>query len=389
MSFGTHPRSLLSLRALLALLVLAGCRVLREEPAAPDAGPALEDAAPPTPAIELAEPSLFVEDASLPPPFHAIARPAEEAKAPPPVAPVAVAEPETAPQDAGAEEPPPALPARAAVVVMAQGLAAHVQREVAHEACRAMATDGPLWPTLDQGLRRLACALRATARAPREALVMGSDGRLGATGALPFDLDPARVAAVVRDRLFGSVVADGARALAGASAGWRCGRAEAPADGELLGGAGHALLLLRDLRGTITAGLVVAPPQARPEGWLSAAMVPGDVLFVDKTAAAAVFGADSRLRAQGRARRLQEQAASSAVEPGASDPLLQGLEQYVWLDRTRVGAKDERVTHLEWARGELPEPCRPPPRSETLPEPAPERAPEPAPEPTPEPEAAP
>jgi hypothetical protein len=399
MSSGTPARSLSPRHASLALLVLAACRVLRDEPPAADAGRAIEDAAAPAPVLELGPPSLLVEDAGMPRPFHAIAPLAAGPKAPPD-APTVVAEPAVAEPDAGAarEEPPRVTPARAAVVVLARGLAAQVQLEVAHEACRAIALERLLWPTLDQGLRQLACALRATARAPREALVMDSDGRLGATGALPFDLDPARVVAVVRDRMLGSVVADGARALVGASASWRCGRADAPAESDRGSDAGYALLVLRDLRGAITAGLVMAPPQARPEGWLSAAVVPGDSLFVGGDSAAAVFGADMRLRAQGRARRLQERAARSEVELAAGDPLLQGVEQYVWLDRARVGSPDTGITRIEWARDSVPAPCRPaPPPAPQRPEVAPGREPEPASdaEPTPasssapEPEAAP
>jgi hypothetical protein len=369
------------MRTWAAVLALSGCRVVREEPSGPDA--AAEPVAPviAAPALELRGPSLFVEDGGTSAPFFAIAPPVEQrpdaqAAVAEPAAPSAPSPPAAEPLDPGPDDagvraiappPSPSVPTQAAVVVLAKGVAAPLRLQIVHEVCRALGADKPVWRALDQGLRRLTCELRATGRAPREALVMGSDGRLGATGALPFDLDPARVVALVRDRGLGTVVADGARALTGAAASWTCPWPEAPAGAERPTDGGYAALLVRDTGGVIAAGLVTAPPAGRPEGWLSAAVVPGDYLFVQGATAAVAFGADARLRGRARARHLQEHAFRSGAPLSHDDPLLLDLEQLVWLDRARVGTPDPAITQLAWDKASVPEPCRPPPAPETAP----------------------
>jgi hypothetical protein len=308
-------------------------------------------------------PSLVVEDAGVALPFYALPAAAtdaeesdahadEHALATPVPGAKGSDEGESAP---GAERAAPPEPVQAAVVVLAKGLSASVLEAVAHGACRSLAGQKPLWRAVDQGLGQLSCELRARGRLPREALVMGTDGRLGATGALPFDLDPTRVVTLVRERALGSVVGDGARALAGVQASWRC--AESPA-AALAGDPGYAALVLRDERGAIAAGLVAAPAQGRPEGWLSAAVVPGDYLYVEGATAAVVLGPDERLRARGGALRLQQQAETMAAELSREVPIIDGAEQLVWLDRARVGSSNPQVVQLAWLRGQAPEVCR-------------------------------
>jgi hypothetical protein len=390
--------------AALALVALAGCRISREGEArgAVDGGPGTlaeprSAGASPAPLLEQEAPSPLRDDAGTPEPFFALApvKPATSGATEPAPAVERAAEahapvPPPAPtEDAGTASAREPENPQAAVLVQGRGLPASTLDQVAREACRGVAAERPMWRTLDEGLRSLSCALRARGRAPREALIMGTDGRLGATGALPFDLDPARVAAVVRDRALGMVTGEGARALAGARGSFGCSEPPAERDGTASWDSSYALLVLRDLRGTITAGLLSAPPLGRPEGFLSASVAPGDFLFVQGSAAAFVFGPDVRLRAQARARSLQQHAARSGAELSRDDPLLQDVESFAWLDAARVTATDPHGTRMEWPTGGVPEACRTQPSSaaraapsETAPpEPVPEAAPEPAPEP--------
>ncbi len=259
----------------------------------------------------------------------------------------------------GSVQADPPAPEQLAVVATGVGVSPEVLQASAEQACRALAAGKPVWDALDQSLSTLSCALRAAGRAPREALVMGSDGQHGAAGALPFDLDPAQVAAKVRNAVLGSVVAEGARAFAGVEASWDCStpRADKPA-ARAVNEPGYVALLLRDAEGAITGGLVSAPERARPEGFLSASVTPGDYLYVSDTAAALMFGPDARLRAQGRARRLQARAQAGFTQPTIDDPLFADAQQAVWLDATRVGALDPRMARIEWRRDAVPAVCQ-------------------------------
>jgi len=262
--------------------------------------------------------------------------------------------------------PAPEVPSAAEFVVLATGvgITPEVLKASVEQACRALAAGRSVWQVLDQTLPGLSCAMRASGRSPREALVMGSDNRAGAAGALPFDLDPARVAAKVRDAELGSVVADGARAFAGVKASWDCATPRVvPADGSEPLDAGLVALLLRDAKGAIAAGLVSAPEEARPEGFLSAAVSPGDFLFVRDRAAALLLGPEVRLRAQGRARLLHARTLSTSDPAAPDDPLFAHVKRAVWLNATQVATLDQRVARIQWPPDAVPEICR----SEALP----------------------
>lgn len=264
---------------------------------------------------------------------------------------------------ASAPTSPPvqAVPAAAELVVLATGvgIAPEVLKASSEQACRALALGRSVWQVLDQTLPSLSCAMRAGGRSPREALVMGSDNRWGAAGALPFDLDPARVAAQVRDAELGSVVAEGARALAGAKGSWDCATPRlVPLDGSEPKDAGVVALLLRDAKGAIATGLVSAPEKARPEGFLSAAVSPGDFLFARDGAAALLLGPEVRMRAQGRARQLHGRALLTIARAAPEEPLFANVQHAVWLNATQVGTLNDRVARIQWAPDAVPEVCR-------------------------------
>lgn len=242
-----------------------------------------------------------------------------------------------------------------AVVVAGVGLAANTLSEAAQQACRALASGKALWATLDETLSALSCALRAAGQAPREAFVMGSDGRLGATGALPFDLDPARVVARVRDGGFGSVVSDEARALVGARGAFRCPADELPPSPQAPKQAGLAGVLLRDARGTLAGGLVSAPAQERAEGYLSPAVFPGDYLHVQEDRATLLIGPDPLMRARSRARELSALDLERELPPDHA--LVRGTARVAWIAKARAGSLQDDTPRFEWHRSMVPVAC--------------------------------
>lgn len=349
-----------------------GCRLSREH----EAKAVTETASPvilhPLPAPALLRPSVSpwfddagtANEASEPSIPEALQRVADVDAGPSPQPEVAAA-PEPSTEPVAAPSPPAptedAVPSAAEFVVLATGvgIAPEVLKASSEQACRALARGRSVWQVLDQTLPALSCAMRAGGRSPREALVMGSDNRSGAAGALPFDLDPARVAAQVRDAELGSVVAEGARAVAGAKASWDCATPRlVPLDGSEPKDAGMVALLLRDAKGAIAAGLVSAPERARPEGFLSAAVSPGDFLFARDGAAALLLGPEVRLRAQGRARQLHGRAMATIAKATPDDPLFTNVQQAIWLNATQVSTLDERIARIQWAPDAVPEICR-------------------------------
>ncbi len=258
-------------------------------------------------------------------------------------------------------EPPPVavevVAPRYGVALLAQGLADEPLQLILNGACRELVAGKPVQRVLDEALHRLSCAMREVGFYMREGLVVSSDGRVGAVGALPFDLDPARAAVHVRDANLGSVVSDPTRSVVGPAASWECETSPAGAARvrAVRAKEAHAALIVRDDKPRFAAGILTAPGRARPEGWLSAGFAPGDMLFVDEDRGAAVLiDVDETLRGKGRARMLAMQG-TSYVQRLAYD---MALAHYVWLTPATSHASSQgRVLSLEWSKDAPPEAC--------------------------------